>query len=239
MTIMQDKNQKLPNTLTAVGLTLLEFEGLLKTLDSIRVELVDRAGTFSKWYVIGLGIYDGTDEPLGYVQAYELRNELSLTFYDSHYDVEEGELFAAAGLRKEDVHLYEVEERWLAEQMRNELIHIVSTTLRTHDILIGGKETPDGADDTEDMEDPEDYVPKKIDTLRKFRFMYDTWLEMREEYRQDFGFSQDVEDPDPSLAEFRDRIIYERGWKYTTRRLQTVIRVGKEGYLDKIDPMKK
>ena len=60
------------------------------------------------------------------------------------------------------------------------------------------------------------------------KLVYRLWLEMNQEYRDDFGFSDVTK---PTLEDLRDRAMYELNLKYTTRRLRDIVKSGDEGYL--------
>jgi len=76
-----------------------------------------------------------------------------------------------------------------------------------------------------------DWLPKKAETRKKWKKMYSSWLEMKKEYRERRDEWGDTDDPEPSLNDFRDRIISDLGWKYSTRWLQEIVKAGEANHL--------
>jgi hypothetical protein len=70
--------------------------------------------------------------------------------------------------------------------------------------------------------DLQPYVAKKPETRAKHERVYRLWLEMCQQYRDDFDFSGIK----PSYEDLRIRSIEELGLGYSVRRLQDIIKAG-------------
>jgi len=115
------------------------------------------------------------------------------------------------------------------EAIKAEIDRLTSRQVQTEPPTPAGDDTDD-----EEVEAPSmpDWMPKKAKTLKRWKEMYPLWLEMKQEYRGRWDEWEDTDTPEPSLNDFRDRIISSLGWKYSTRRLRDVIEAGRLGYLE-------
>jgi hypothetical protein len=73
-------------------------------------------------------------------------------------------------------------------------------------------------------------LPKSQKTREKWKQVYRIWLKMLDEYRKEYELGN-TDDPKPSIADLRDRLLDDLDLKYSVRRLRTIVRAGEADLL--------
>jgi len=77
-----------------------------------------------------------------------------------------------------------------------------------------------------------DWVVQQKTLEGKWKPIWELWLEMKEEY-QELWEEGELDSPEPTLADLGDKIRFDLGWDYKVRRLRTIVKAGREGWITK------